>query len=106
MATDPDARTEAAPLTGPLEEARQTVEEAPDKLAGRYELVGLLGAGAMGTVYRARDRELDEVVALKVLKKELASASDMLERRTIAESEWRRLAQAVGRIHRARDHIR
>lgn len=39
----------------------------------------MLGAGAMGTVYRARDRELDEIVALKMLKKELASA-EMLER--------------------------
>lgn len=49
-------------------------------LAGRYELVGLLGSGGMGTVYRARDHELDEVVALKVLKRELARAPDMLER--------------------------
>src|SRR5688572_13875248 len=49
-------------------------------LAGRYEIVGLLGSGGMGTVYRARDRELDEVVALKVLKGELAQAPGMLER--------------------------
>jgi serine/threonine-protein kinase len=49
-------------------------------LAGRYELLGLLGAGGMGTVYRARDRELDEVVALKMLRKELVDAPDMLAR--------------------------
>jgi serine/threonine-protein kinase len=36
-------------------------------LGGRYELLGLTGVGRMGSVYRARDRELDEFVALKVL---------------------------------------
>jgi len=49
-------------------------------VADRYEVLGLVGSGAMGTVYRARDRELDEIVALKVLKKELAGAHEIIER--------------------------
>src|SRR4051812_13172383 len=43
---------------------------APPVLGGRYEVLGLLGVGGMGAVYRVRDRELDEEVALKMLRPE------------------------------------
>jgi serine/threonine-protein kinase len=49
-------------------------------LAERYDVIDLLGRGGMGEVYRARDRELDEVVALKVLRPELSSRADVVER--------------------------
>jgi serine/threonine-protein kinase len=49
-------------------------------LAQRYDLLELVGTGGMGAVYRARDRELDELVALKVIRTQLASDPAVVER--------------------------
>jgi serine/threonine protein kinase/tetratricopeptide (TPR) repeat protein len=49
-------------------------------LAGRYEILGLLGEGGMGTVYRARDIELDRPIAVKVIRPELATHPTILQR--------------------------
>lgn len=49
-------------------------------LANRYDILDLIGAGGMGAVYRARDRELDELVALKVIRSDLANDDAIIER--------------------------
>jgi serine/threonine-protein kinase len=56
-----------------------TIDPAP-KLAERYELLGLLGTGGMGAVYRVRDTELGEVVALKMLHSAVSRDERALER--------------------------
>src|SRR5262245_58867507 len=66
--------------TTPSHAAMAAIGDPPAVVAGRYEIVGLVGAGGMGTVYRARDRELDEVVALKMLRHELTETPGMLSR--------------------------
>jgi serine/threonine-protein kinase len=43
-------------------------------LGGRYEIQRILGSGGMGMVFQAMDRELDEPVALKLLRPEIISS--------------------------------
>ncbi|MDY5742728.1 MAG: Stk1 family PASTA domain-containing Ser/Thr kinase, partial [Lachnospiraceae bacterium] len=46
----------------------------------RYEILGILGTGGMADVYKAKDRVLDRFVAVKVLKGELCSDANLIER--------------------------
>jgi serine/threonine protein kinase len=55
---------------------------AGDRL-GPYEIIGQLGAGGMGEVYRAKDTRLDRIVALKVSKAEFGERFDR-EARAVA----------------------
>ncbi|HEY6467239.1 MAG TPA: protein kinase [Candidatus Acidoferrales bacterium] len=49
-------------------------------LGQRYDILDTAGHGSMGNVYKARDRETGEIVALKLLKPEIASDQQMMDR--------------------------
>ena len=52
----------------------------PGTNLGQYEILGPLGAGSMGEVYRARDTRLNRDVAIKVLPKLVSAEPDRLQR--------------------------
>ncbi|MBI5783099.1 MAG: protein kinase [Gammaproteobacteria bacterium] len=55
-------------------------ENIAEALASRYEILDSLGEGGMGLVYRVRDRETNEILALKLLRPEIARDPAMMER--------------------------
>jgi len=71
-----------------------------ERFAGRYEVVSVLGRGGMGTVYRARDLELDDDVAIKTLRPELLS--DELSRERFKDEI--RLARRISHRNVVRTH--
>jgi TolB-like protein/Tfp pilus assembly protein PilF len=87
-----DGPTEAAP---------------PPLIGGRYQVLALAGTGAMGSVYRVRDTELDEIVALKILRSDLVGSEEMLERFRREVRLTRRIAHRnVARVHDIGEHGR
>lgn len=62
---------------------------------GDYQLLGVAGTGGMGVVYRARQRSLGRIVALKVIRPEIAQSGDYRSR-FLREA---RLAAAVDHPH-------
>jgi serine/threonine-protein kinase len=71
LAPSPLAHTLPEPTADPL---------VGQLVAGRYRVLGQLGEGGMGNVYRAVQETIEKKVALKVLKAEYSSSPDMVVR--------------------------
>jgi eukaryotic-like serine/threonine-protein kinase len=71
-----------APSSLPTETLQTPVRELAtgSLFAGRYQVIEELGHGGMGRVYKVHDTELNEKVALKLLRPEVAADAEAVER--------------------------
>ncbi len=77
----------AAPLSTPEDAVVTETMEAPKEelttgstFAGRYQIIEELGKGGMGRVYKALDTKINEKIALKLIKPEIASDKNTIAR--------------------------
>jgi eukaryotic-like serine/threonine-protein kinase len=80
----------------PYKKAKETASHllAPGARLGRYTIVGQLGAGGMGIVYRARDEKLEREVAIKMVSKGVLASEE-------ARRHFRREALALAKLNHA-----
>jgi tetratricopeptide (TPR) repeat protein len=87
MEANPDATLPGGPVT-PMSGRRRNSQIYPrqhalqpgDVMGNRFEILAVLGEGGMGTVYKAVDREVDHIVALKLIRPEMAEHPAILAR--------------------------
>ncbi len=70
----------AAPRVQPRVQKNVSMLEPGQLLGQRYEVLQILGEGGMGAVYKARDIELNRMVALKVIRPDLAGNQAIIDR--------------------------
>jgi serine/threonine protein kinase/Tfp pilus assembly protein PilF len=82
---EPDLTSRASPPED-ISAPTKTIEAPKQELttgstfAGRYQIIEELGRGGMGRVYRVMDKKLNEEVALKLIKPDIASDKKTVER--------------------------
>lgn len=77
--SDPEA-TAMLPRKTRTGATAQAMPRVGSVLGDRFEIQARLGSGAMGTVFKAHDRKLDDIVAVKVLQPGFLGDPDFLER--------------------------
>lgn len=96
-ASPPSSDAHSSNVASPSSNDSVSNSAPPDPLIGRvlddrYEIVGIIGEGGMGTVYRARRVALGDEVAVKILHQKFVKDAAAVER-------FRREARAAARLH-------
>ncbi|MBY0400233.1 protein kinase, partial [Myxococcota bacterium] len=87
-----DASLKAPSAQDPAEAAAKKLAAPPGTGGGRYQIVGELGRGGMGIVYKVKDTALDRLVAFKVLPQALTENEQ-------AVTNFIREAQAAAKLN-------
>jgi serine/threonine protein kinase len=97
--------TDSTAVPAPAPAVERVAEEGPvatgQRVASRYEIQAHLGTGGMGMVYRARDLELQEDVALKVVRRDIVREDPTILDRLKSEI---RLARRISHRNVVRAH--
>ena len=72
----------SAPAVARDSSASGSLLEAGKVIGGRFRITELLGMGGMGAVYKAFDRDIERVIALKCIRPELANHTEVVQRFT------------------------
>ena len=75
----PPSEEISVPPTETLETPKEELTTG-STFAGRYQIIEELGKGGMGKVYKANDMKINEKIALKLIKPEIASDKKTIER--------------------------
>ena len=76
------AGTGAAPAPLRASLYLEAILQTGQVLGGRFEIKDILGVGGMGAVYKAHDRDIDRIIALKCIRPDLASQPEIIHRFT------------------------
>ncbi|MGC2695056.1 MAG: protein kinase [Candidatus Angelobacter sp.] len=74
----------AAPAAAPIPVSLHldAILQPGQLIGGRFEINEILGVGGMGAVYKAHDRDIDRIIALKCIRPDLASNPEVIHRFT------------------------
>ncbi len=95
-----ELHSRAAETAREASERREVLAALSSSAQKRYDLREEIGRGTMGLVFKAYDRELDEIVVLKILPEHFANNAEMVARFRLEAKAARKLAHPnIVRIH-------